>query len=487
MSITHKKLLALIFLSGIAMGIPFLFSKMISVDGDAYGRSAMSSSERININEFFNFNPNRYQTWLPLHTKILGLSLMVYDDVFFSPRFITLLFSSGIAVLMYYYAFIITGSARISMLSSTLFLIFPQRILLSTFTFSETIFVFFLISAFILIFKKLPNYSGGLMLLNIASGIRYESWFLLPFVWFAILKDRSLKLRPIFILASSFFPIFWLSVNGIFTGNPINFLTKLYRWANMGWTIKNPGFLNFPVAFSNWFIELFGILTVLGIGLVIFGWYQLVRAENDWKKHILLLFPFWAFFILPIQVFVKTMESYPDRYLFIPISLAFPLLAYGIAQLRTKLKLSPVIKRFPIYNYLILLIGLVYTLQIYLNGLSKFNNTKRYFDENKELETAVETIKTKSSYNSSLDAAYYHNMNAGDRLWKESYIQYFSKLRTLHWISKEKLAQTSHKEDIIIVEDPKNDNNIVPLPYLSDYDVMFKGKLFNIYFSRFLK
>lgn len=453
----HKILLIAAFLSGIALGIPFLFSKMISDDGDVYARSVMSTSERINKDGFFNFDPNRYGMWLPLHTKILGLSLTVYDNVFFSPRFITLLFSSGIVVLMFYYTFLITRSARISILSSMMFLIFPQRIWLSTYTFSETIFVFFLIAALILIFKKHPNYWVGLTLLNIASGIRYESWYLLPFVWLAILKNKSIKLRSIFILTSSLFPVFWLTVNGIFIANPINFFTQKYIWANTGWIRQNQGFLNFPVVFLNWLTELSGILTVLGISLIVFGWYRLVKTEDDWKIHVLLLFPFWTFFMLMIQVFLKTMEVYQDRYLFIPISLSFPLLTYGLTQFRAEMKLSPLIKRFPIYNHLILLVILVYILQIYINGLSDFNKTTRYLTENKEFEMAIETIKTKLSYNPSFEVAYYHNENAGDRLWRESYIQYFSKLQTLKWISKEKLTQALPEGDVIIMETLKDD------------------------------
>lgn len=470
-----------IFLSAITLGISFLFTEMTVDDNDAYSRAIISTNERINRTEFFSFNPNRYASWLPLHFKILGASLTLYDNIFFSPRFITLIFSAGTAAFMYYYAFLITGSARISMLSSLLFLFFPQRIFLSTLTFSEPIFVFFLISALILIFKTPPNYWGGITLLNIAHGIRYESWLLLPLIWITVWKNRNRRLRPILILASSFFPIFWLFINKIFTGNPVYFLTYKYSLANSGEVII-PGHLNFFVAFSRWFTELSGILTIPGIVLIIYGWYRLVKIKKDWERNVLILIPFYVFFTLPLQVFLKTMEYLPARYLFIPTSLSFPLLGYGLMQFKDNLKSSSLLKHFPIYNYLILFIGLIFTGQLYINEFTKLDAARRYYKENIEFSEIAKTIKTRLSLNPDLKVGYYHNKSPADRLWKEGYIQYYSNFYNLKQFSKEELAGAIPNEDLVIWENTEdNEENYPPLLLETDYNLIYFGKLLKIY------
>lgn len=480
--------LILIFLAGITLGIPFLFSEMVEGNSDIYARSNMATHEKINEDEFFNFDPNRYGMWLPLHFKILGLSLTIHDDVFFSPRFMTLIFSAGTVVLMYYYAFLITKSAPISILSSMLFLFFPQRVFLSTPTLSEPIFVFFLISALILIFKTPSNYWWGLTLLNIASGIRYESWFLLPFIWLVIWKDSKLKFRPIVILGASIFPIFWLLINGITLGNPLKFLVDKYEITSEGWNQDNPAFGDFPLAVSNWFMELSKTLTILGIGLIIYGWYRLVKTENDWKKHVLLLFPFWLLFSLPIQVFLKTMEHYPARYLFIPVATGFPLLAYGIDRFRIKLKSSLLVRSFPVYYHLVLLVGMVLMIQLYVNSNKNFNVSTNFFDNNPEFSGGAEIIKARFSDNPSLTVAFYHNDDPKDRSWLEEYIVYFSKFYDLKQFAKEELKRRLPEEDIIILENARDKPaEIYPQLLLSDYKLEYKGEVLNVYSSKLSK
>lgn len=463
------------------LGIPFLLTKIINVDIDVYSRSIMSTFEiNLNRDEFFNFNPNRYGPWLPLYFKITGLPLAIYNNVYFTPRFITLLFSAGTVILMYYYAFLITRSANIAWLSSLMFLIFPQRIFLSTLTFSEPIFVFFQLLSLILIFGKRPRWLIGLLSLNIAAGIRYESWFLLPLLYFYIWKSKHLKFKSLLILGAGFFPMFWLLMNWIFTANPVHFLTEKNFLANhFAGTL---GYLDFPAAFFQWFIRLSNILTLPGIVLAIFGWFMLVKNQDSLKKHIMILLPFWIFLTLPIQVFLKTMEAYKERYLFIPAAFAFPMIGYGLSRLKFFLDSSGSVKYFPIYHYLILFIGILFIFQLFINQSAAINSANRFYSENGEVLAAQKIIKFRSSGNPSLGVKYYYNQNLNKRLWLEVYIKYFSNFYNIEGASKNELSLNPPTEDIILLERDDNDTSkLTSILSAFDYNLLYSGKLLNIY------
>lgn len=478
MSRRYKWNLALIFLTGVVLGLPFLFSKMVG-EPDAFSRSNMSTFERkLNREEFFNFNPKRYGSWLSLDIKILGLSRDIYNNIFISPRLVTLIFSAGTIVLIFFYTLLITKSSRSSLLSSMLFLFFPQRIFLATVTLSEPIFVFFLIAALILIFKKPPNYFIGLVLLNIASGIRYEAWFLLPFIWMAIWEKNTIgRYKYFLILVSSLSPIFWLISNLISTGNPIWFFGEKYKFAQL----DNPAYWNFTLAFSYWFKNLVEVFTIAGIGLVIYGWYSLIKSKNDDKTHILSILPFWLFILLPIQVFWGTMEYYPHRYLYIPATLALPLLAYGISQCKKRLESSYAVKKFWFYNRIIILILLMLCLQIYINYFKIFRIQNLNFVEDSNILKTVEIIKRKSTKDTALNVLYLQNEDFGSRFWFFPIIAYFAEVPDLSVLEKNKRGKNLADYGVIIFEVGKNGDSGNSIYPLSNYRLEYEGNKLQVF------
>lgn len=107
-----------------------------------------------------------------------------------------------------------------------IFALLPINFYLATVTLSEPIFCFFLISSLVLLSpeRTFRYYLLGIFMFTIATGIRYESWFLLPFIWCLILiKDLPVFKKIVLILGSGLFINFWIFLNSFYLHDPFFF------------------------------------------------------------------------------------------------------------------------------------------------------------------------------------------------------------------------------------------------------------------------
>lgn len=325
--LSEKFLLLAIFSLGFLFSLPQISTPMVA-EADAYYRSnlaQMFKDQKIFL--------ARGGMWLPLYFNLMVFGLYLYGNIFFTPRFITLIFSLGSVVLIYKYTLIIqeNKSKLSAAITTILFLVFPLRYYLSTQTLTEPVFLFFLLASLYNLFKKKPNYFIGLLALNIAHGIRYESWFLLPLLWLYFGSTRQSVTKKMAIIATSIiFPLIWLLSNYYWSGDPLFFVVEKLKMAQAYSKLE---YGNVYLSFSVWWNTLRRIFPLIFTILGTLGLYKIFNKKINIKTLILGALPFYFFFLLIIQVYLGTMEWFPPRYLLIPIALFFPYVAFGITKI----------------------------------------------------------------------------------------------------------------------------------------------------------
>lgn len=181
----------------------------------------------------------RENHWLPFHFMINRLGLQVYNNPLVVPRVINILFSLGTWVLLYqlWGVFFKKDILFFSLLHLTLN---PSFILYSTIAMTEMRFFFLVLLSLILLRRAYMNGSflsaaAAGMVLGLASLIRHDSWFyipFLPFYFFFSFNKKSLHPRRHFAFLSLVFystaillTSYWLIETYRYFGNPFHFLS----------------------------------------------------------------------------------------------------------------------------------------------------------------------------------------------------------------------------------------------------------------------
>lgn len=324
------------------IGIHQLQYPMIA-EADAYSRVNVAM-EQIRAGDLFN---DLGGVWLPLHFSLLYIAISLFEDPIITSRIVTLIFSTASIISVYHYSLAYKNHKGIALVSAAVFAVLPLRIFLTTQTLSEPIFIFFLITALALVLRKKvsqPQLILSLVLLNIAHGIRYESWMILPLLFLYIfLKKIPIKQKILYISTTTFFPIYWLYANYKHTNNFKAFFDIKYETAQK---FISPYYNNLKLSFFAWEQKLlatfpltFSVLALSGLGRIF--------KKNSPEQILIMSLPIYLFFALVIQVYSGTMEWFPTRYLLIPITLLIPLLSSTLHILynkahKTFLKLSQI-------------------------------------------------------------------------------------------------------------------------------------------------
>jgi len=192
---------------------------------------------------------------------------------------------------------------------------------------------FFVIISLIFIAKDKLSYKAifvSLLFLNIAHGIRFESWILLPLIWFLIIsKPISLNKKMTFMIASVLFPIYWMYLGKIYSGNYLYFFKQKYELAQY---FQSPIYFNLNLSMLAWKNKLIPIFPSIFIFLAFFDFKNLLK--NNTAKNIFYYFlPIFMYISLIAQVFFGTMEWFPTRYLLISTTFLIPLLASSIFEI----------------------------------------------------------------------------------------------------------------------------------------------------------
>ncbi len=458
--------LAAIVLIGLIVAIPQLYHPMNS-EPDAYSR-ALWALKTYQQGDFFA--PLILgKTWLPLHPIILGISLVIYENIYITPRLLSLFFSLGSVFIMFFYANLVVKNKSAALLSSLLYAIFPLRLYLSTQTLSEPVFVFFFSAALVFLFKSRPNYVAGLLALNIAHGLRYDSWIMLPIFFWKFWTEQPRQKRIKLIMAACLFPLFWVFINAFHQENPLAFFIEKYSPAQAA---PIPQFWNLPASLTSWLEKIMDVLTVPGVVLWLFGGYKLIKSSaNENNVFLLTLAPVYYVIILIVQVFLGTMERLPHRYLSTPIYMIFPMISLGIFQFIKECSRFSHSRRIIIYlsGWMIIIFSL-----ITLGRHSKLYAGGDYFDQ-QEVSKVIDVIeKTRNPDRKQI--FYYHN-SAGERFWLEPVIGYFTSRNDIIIYPNTDIGKFNYGvDDLIIVENPS------PYFFSPDrYRQIFNGKKLAIF------
>jgi len=177
-------------------------------------------------------------SWLPFHTWITGSALRLWPDLFWTPRIVSFIFGVLVVCSIAWLSHELFQSSHITVLSGLLGCLFPPRVVLSAVPLAEIMFIFLIVAgsaafAHWLRANQARHALLSLLCFALASTVRYEGWIfagvLLSHIVYAFFKgSRKLEKGTVlgaFVVLSTF-PIYWIGLYGIETGNPLGFMTS---------------------------------------------------------------------------------------------------------------------------------------------------------------------------------------------------------------------------------------------------------------------
>ncbi|MFZ5376215.1 MAG: hypothetical protein ACOZAN_00915 [Patescibacteria group bacterium] len=312
----------------IVLSIPDL-GKDMQIEVDAYIRSldAMKKFENHDLQNSFTW------MWLPWHASIMALGLFLHKS-FFTLRIETLIIASLIPAVIFKYAQIFsnnrTKKTAIAVTSAILAIFLPIRLIYSTTTLTEPVFALFFLSSIYFLFKNKPNFLLAIISLNIAHGIRYESWYLLPIIiLYIMVGNRNIPLwqRLSVSVFSMAFPIFYMYQYYEHAGSALGFFFEKKNFAQLS---PIPHFGNLQMSFFAWWHLLVASVSPTILLLAAVGTFALKKTL---KTLLLIAMPLVAFISLVVQVYLGTMEWFPIRYLYFIELQLLPLSCLGIFRI----------------------------------------------------------------------------------------------------------------------------------------------------------
>jgi len=262
--------------------------------------------------------------WLPLHFLILGIPLKIINQPLIIPR-LTTLFVSVLTLIPFYLIIVkVFHSQKTALIA--LFLISTLRFFLyiASQTYSESIFIFFFLWAIFFFLQK--KYKLFIVFFNLSSMIRYEVWFLIPFLgFFFYLKEKKIKTTLLIIFFLCLFPLYWIIINSLKNNHPLPIIEIKLYWAKLE---PSPNYWSLPLSIIVWCKS---FLRAIPNYLWLFFIISLLRIKSYKIDHFFILAIVIIIFLsLVFQVYFATMEYFPERYLIISIYLIIPFISYGI-------------------------------------------------------------------------------------------------------------------------------------------------------------
>lgn len=216
---------ALLLFAAKLLILPFVHQ----IDADAVSRVYLSLQ--------FAENPHLIQSgnWPPVFFYIMGSALKLCNNQFYTPVVVNIVFS----VLLLFPLFSILNRLfiqKISFLLCVFFSFSPIVFRMSMLAMSEISFLFFLFLSIAFLLKGLKENKNNRVLLagiimSIASGIRYESWFI-SFLIFVLIAYYKMPLKAfLFAGVAAVIPFYWLLSNYFYADNALN---------SFGWAINLP-------------------------------------------------------------------------------------------------------------------------------------------------------------------------------------------------------------------------------------------------------
>lgn len=287
--------------------------------------------------------------WLPLHFYIMGLGLKIFNDPFFTPRFISFLF--GIATLVVFYKLVhITFGEGIAFLSLCLLAFYPIHIVCSTVSLSEIIFLFFLLSFIYFCFKYILTCNLNSLFLSavflvLAAMTRYEAWVFI-FATALLLyfrKEKRWSHIIFFLTITLIFPVFWVA------HLKSNILLDKYNDISSLWFLNK---CNISRRFFHWPAELYKSFGPIAFLSVLVGIFFSLREIKLIKYYSILFLGILLFFIFgTVARYISIDNTYSISFgvLMIPLSI------YGMSRIAGYIRF----KSIAVFLFMILTVGIL--------------------------------------------------------------------------------------------------------------------------------
>lgn len=174
----------------------FLLSR--NYDGDSIIRTVMGADWLRDPFLITHANP---VTWVfgPLHYYLIGLSLLIWDNLWHSPRLVSLILGT-LTIIPFYYLTELKFGKRIAVYATSFFCLYTLHVRYSAVATSEAAYLFFLIVSIFLFFRlKVTGRIRFLLLsavfLNLATMMRYDAVLFVPVLGVLLLVNQDAKLR----------------------------------------------------------------------------------------------------------------------------------------------------------------------------------------------------------------------------------------------------------------------------------------------------
>lgn len=321
-------LLASYALISLLLSLPYLVQPLIA-DPDAYGR-VLQAWIPLQKGDFWQANLNG--EWLPVHAYVLRMGLFMWPDFYRSPQWLTFIISLAGIPLFYRYCREILNW-RDSLIAAFVFTVLPLRYIISTQPLTEGMLIPFLLPALTLIASKRSIRWPGwtLLSLTIAMGIRYEAWYLLPFIWIAIItRIHHPAQRAAAILASVVVPAAWIMATYTATHEWLFFIS---RRINLAGPSMQPLIFHPYQAIHAMLTTLFTIIPLPFFILIIVGTFSLIRNKIGERQIVAAALPWYYLAILYTLIFFGAMEWIAPRFFLLTVILFIPALIIGLKSL----------------------------------------------------------------------------------------------------------------------------------------------------------
>jgi hypothetical protein len=185
--------------------------------------------------------------WLPFGYYVEGLALLIWNNLFWTPRIVTIIFSLFSALSFYYLIKIVFEKRIIAFLSTLIMVVLPWHMWLGAAPLADIYSITFTNISLLLLLTGIRKSKNAYILLGglssaLATGFRYEAWwftgvFSLTNIFFAIKlfikQKRKLSLAHLTSSATSIsFILLWMISSFLKTGSFTSFVSD--RDAYMG-------------------------------------------------------------------------------------------------------------------------------------------------------------------------------------------------------------------------------------------------------------
>ncbi|MCX6291026.1 MAG: glycosyltransferase family 39 protein, partial [Bacteroidetes bacterium] len=233
--------------------------------------------------------------WAPFHFYLNGIFLMLWNHPIYMPVVLNMLLSS-LTLFPFYYFTRREFDKRGAFIATIFLAICPVLFRNSLLPLSETPYLLFMVLTMNLISKgtreeKKYHFLLAGLSITIASGFRYEAWFMIVLLGIVILLLKKWKGFFLFGSVAVLFPVLWMFQSHWATGNSLNSFQWAFHAMNNKEVLGMESYLR-----RTWFFP-FSWMIALGPPAAFVTAREMIRCyrrENRSSHLAIWTLPFWA-------------------------------------------------------------------------------------------------------------------------------------------------------------------------------------------------